>query len=170
MASAARILSISHDKSILTERQNVLQTEGYSVTSAQSVRELLTSFLLKFDLIIVDHDIPLAEKRRLLDELRKRGCDAPVLGLFRAGVEHIGNSPSPEKVLRSVRSILGEHGRTTRVADVNVSDRRQGDRRVAQTRTTERRSQRPSGIVSTRDKADRRRQDRRKGENRRRIA
>jgi DNA-binding NtrC family response regulator len=79
-----RILSISYDESLLTTRQMILEQEGFEVVSAYGFAE--ASLVCKnnptFDLIIMGHSMPRADKTALVDMLRPH-CPAPVLSIRR---------------------------------------------------------------------------------------
>ena len=78
-----RILSISFDTELLLTRQLLLEHSGYDVISAADYQEAVECGKGNFDLVVLGHSIPQPVKRNLIAELRKGGCDAPVLGLLR---------------------------------------------------------------------------------------
>jgi DNA-binding response OmpR family regulator len=81
------ILSVSYDEALQRTRELILASNGYRVTSAWGLDAALRACTAgKFDLFILGHSIPPADKRRLIKTFR-RHCDAPVIALQR------GNEP-----------------------------------------------------------------------------
>src|ERR1700745_261595 len=84
MPRKKRILSISYDDILLTTRQLILEQEGFSVASAHRFAE--ASLICKndhtFDLIVMGHSMPRADKTALI-EMLKPHCPAPVLSIRR---------------------------------------------------------------------------------------
>ena len=165
----ARILSISLDEELLAARQKVLEAEGHSVVSACGFREAVQRSRPDFDLIVVGHTFPPDEKRRIIQELRKRGCQAPVLGLFRDQDKSEKGDPSPKRVVASVKTMLKDRERWRKSGKVGASfkERSGKDRRKAANRKQPRRTKSPTGVVSTRTASERRRTERRSGYDRR---
>ena len=108
-----RIFSISYDKTLLQTRHMMLEQAGYDVVSAEGYAEAVESCQGSFDLIIMGHSIPQKDKRAIIAELRKHGCDGPVLSLLRVGEAPIpeaahGIDPDPRYLLETVKWMLAE--------------------------------------------------------------
>ena len=80
-----RILSLSYDVALLDSRQMLLEQHGYEVRSVIGLASALEACQERaYDLVIIGHSIPLAHKRKMLEQLRAV-CDTPVLALQRTG-------------------------------------------------------------------------------------
>jgi CheY-like chemotaxis protein len=107
------ILSVSYDPVLLATRQLLLQSSGYTVTSAEgyidAMRKCRSS---NYDLLIVGHSIPHADKEAIIAELHQT-CPAPVLALLRpneqrlAGATEAIEANRPDLLLATVKKILG---------------------------------------------------------------
>jgi DNA-binding response OmpR family regulator len=107
----ARILSISFDTELLSTRQMLLERTGYDVISASDYQQAVECGKGNFDLIVLGHSIPQPVQRNLISELRKGGCNAPVLGLLRYGDDPIPEmtrsiGAEPSLFLTTVREML----------------------------------------------------------------
>ena len=110
----ARILSISYDSSLLATRHLLLESMGHTVTS---LGDLSAAIGLceerggEFNLIVLGHSIPLADKMRMIESCRK-GCSCPVLALIRIGeapvpgAERSVDSFEPEALMQAVKQLL----------------------------------------------------------------
>jgi DNA-binding NtrC family response regulator len=107
----ARILSVSYDRVLLRTREMLLQTQRYNVVSAlgfASAHECCQEG--GFDLFILGHSIPHAEKQKLVATFRQV-CPAPIISLRRNTCEqrvdgadyHI--EPDPEPLIQLVAQI-----------------------------------------------------------------
>jgi CheY-like chemotaxis protein len=108
-----RILSISYDSVLLETRHMMLEQAGYEVVSAVGFAEAIEHCARDFDLIIMGHSIPQQEKRAMLEEIHRHGCNAPLLSLLRIGEAPIpeairGIDPSPQQLMKAVTEILSE--------------------------------------------------------------
>jgi len=109
---AKRILLISYDERLLIARRVLLEREGYNVASALGLKEALANCNDgAFDLVILGHSIPLADKEGLVRTFR--ACSsAPILSLWENdeavshSVDYLAFSDSPEKLLGNVETIL----------------------------------------------------------------
>lgn len=106
-----RILSISYDSVLLATRHMMLEQAGYEVVSAVGFAEALEYCAGDFDLIIMGHSIPQKDKRAMLDEIHRHGCNAPLISLLRVGEAPIpeatrGIDPSPQHLIQAVKEIL----------------------------------------------------------------
>ena len=111
-----RILSVSYDATLLTTRQLLLEKEGYEVMSAEGFAAALElSDGRHFDLIIMGHSIPQKDKRAIVVELRKHGCNAPILSLLRLHEHPIPEAAyaadpgDPKRMLETVAWALADH-------------------------------------------------------------
>jgi DNA-binding response OmpR family regulator len=109
-----RILSISYDPSLLATREMLLASAGYHVvsTSPKGFADAMEHCGGNFDLVIVGHSIPQEDKRAIVAELHRHGCDAPLLSLLRDGEDPIPEATraielsSPQLLLDTVHSML----------------------------------------------------------------
>lgn len=108
------ILSVSYDDRLLIERRMLLEQHGYQVTSAPGFKEAFA--ICKdgaFDLVILGHSIPYADKKKLIESLRNSGA-APVLSLWHHDgrivdtADYLGFSDNPDELLKSVATILAK--------------------------------------------------------------
>src|SRR5215467_13633933 len=110
-----RILSVSYDPSLLATRRMLLEQRGFHVVSALGYTQAIAHCNTPdFDLFILGHSIPVADKLELMKTFRK-SCPAPILSLERLGEEKVRSdfhaSPDrPEEFLATVEGILeGNH-------------------------------------------------------------
>src|SRR5436305_2003053 len=76
-----RILSISYDKALLHTRELMLSREGFEVVSAVGFSAAVEACKQGlFDLVIMGHSIPSADKAAITTQLRAM-CDTPILAL-----------------------------------------------------------------------------------------
>jgi DNA-binding response OmpR family regulator len=106
------ILSVSYDESLLTTRRLLLEREGYQVDSALGFAA--SAALCRkngFDLFIMGHSIPHADKKELI-KLFRAANPAPVLSLRRGGEKDVEgheyhvSAYDPAEFLKVVASIL----------------------------------------------------------------
>ena len=84
-----RILSVSYDQNLLTTRGLLLEREGYEVCSAFGFTEAMARCgKSSFDLFIIGHSIPHADKEELIKVFRSK-FKAPVLSLNRPGEKRV---------------------------------------------------------------------------------
>src|SRR5580658_8952845 len=96
MSLVPHILSVSYDPLLLSTRQMLLESRGYTVTSAEGfVAALEQCKAGKYDLLIIGHSIPHTDKQALVSEVN-RHCSAPVLALLKT------NEPPLEMAAESV--------------------------------------------------------------------
>jgi len=114
---AKKILSVSYDPSLLATRRMLLEQRGYHVVSAlgftQAIAHCNTPI---FDLFILGHSIPIADKQELIRTFRQN-CAAPILSLERHGEEKVpcdfhASPDQPEEFLATVERILALNGPT----------------------------------------------------------
>jgi len=106
------ILLISYDDRLLIARRTLLEQEGYRVSSAFGFREgMRTSEDGPFDLLILGHSIPRADKEEIVRAFRA-ASDAPILSLWTLnegvtdGINYLAFSDTPNKLLANVAAIF----------------------------------------------------------------
>lgn len=116
----ARILSVSYDLPLLRTRNMLLEREGYEVVSTSTLEASLEQCRQGgFDIFVLGHSIPYAEKEKLVDEFRKH-CPATVISLRRnageqlvRGADHL-IEPDPEPLLKLVAQIARQSSQPAR--------------------------------------------------------
>jgi DNA-binding NtrC family response regulator len=108
-----KILSVSYDEALLTTRQRILESQGYTVTSAQGVRDALRhcKSTAPFDVFILGHSIPREEKETLIEQFRAHRPAAAVVALRRAGEGRVRGAdlaiePNPRELLDAIANLL----------------------------------------------------------------
>ena len=83
-----RILSVSYDLALLSSRRLLLESLGCEVVSASDFQQALQrcNHGARFDLFVLGHSIPNAEKNALIAAFRAHSL-APVVALKRMGEE-----------------------------------------------------------------------------------
>ncbi len=109
---AAKILSVVGDRTLGATRRELLQAAGYNATTTTSFPEALTLLMgSAWDLIIIGHATPQAERDTLLKEARARQIPALVLHLGEVGLTrnadfHFDLGDGPEAFLACVANSL----------------------------------------------------------------
>ena len=108
----ALILAVSYDGDLLRSRELLLRAQGYDVVSALGPAQAMTQCQsgTKFDLFILGHSIPKADKESFIAAFRAR-CSAPIIALQRYGLEPVEGAdfeiePEPEKLVALVGKII----------------------------------------------------------------
>jgi CheY-like chemotaxis protein len=125
------VLSVGLDSLVLATRNLFLQSEGYIVVSALSVKEAVGSFRNgDFDLVLLDNSLPTKDRDRLTCLIRASGSRVPVASV---APEHSHDDSfadamlesDPNKLLLGMRSVLLK---TARMSDyvslIESKDRR----------------------------------------------
>lgn len=106
------ILSVSYDEPLLNTRQRLLERDGYAVTSALGFAQALANCKGgAFDLLILGHSIPVADKEKLIKAFRSKHA-SPILSLWRQNepimvtAEYLAFSDNPEELLKGVATIF----------------------------------------------------------------
>ena len=105
------ILSVSYDVSLLATRKMLLEQRGYAVTSALGFTKAAEHCRQSgFDLFILGHSIPEADKLHLIKTFREN-CPAPILSLERHGEDYVpcdfhASPDDPERFIGVVDDIL----------------------------------------------------------------
>lgn len=109
------ILLVSYDLALLNTRQFLLESHGYTVTSAADFPEALQRCKgIGYDLLIIGHSVPVTDRRALIAAITKH-CPTPVVALRKPGeAEQRGVDESiehnkPEQLLAAVERLLAEH-------------------------------------------------------------
>lgn len=107
-----RVLSVSYDVALLSSRQMLLESLGYEVTSASEFEQALRhcSHGARFDLFVLGHSIPAADKNALIAAFRAHS-PAPVVALKRMGEElpmaaDFQIEPDPAQLLATISRII----------------------------------------------------------------
>lgn len=108
-----RILSLTYDPSLAHTREMLFAGAGFRVSTFRDVNKAIAACQAsEFDLIVVGHSIPLAERRSLVKEVREL-CMTPVLALLRQGEPRLpeadyyfDSSENPALLLKTVIKIL----------------------------------------------------------------
>jgi CheY-like chemotaxis protein len=76
------VLSVGLDSLALETRNLLLQSEGYIVVSAVSLKESVDRFLTgDFDLVLLDNSLPTKDRNRLTCLIRASGSRIPVVSV-----------------------------------------------------------------------------------------
>jgi DNA-binding response OmpR family regulator len=108
------ILCVSYNDRLLIERGRLLEQQGYRVTSALGFKEAFAVCQgSAFDLVILGHSIPYADKKTLIENLRSSSA-TPVLSIWQHDgrvvdtAHYLGFSDKPDELLKSVSIILAK--------------------------------------------------------------
>src|SRR5512146_1436996 len=115
MASDKKIFCASYDADLLNTRKLVLEQAGFSVTIATSLEEAKHRLAGDdFDLAILGHSIPRADREELARDIKHSNPDTVVISLYRGVAESeeltdafLSISSSPKALLELVASIFG---------------------------------------------------------------
>jgi CheY-like chemotaxis protein len=115
-----RILSISYDKALLHTRELMLSREGFEMVSAVGFSAAIEACKKEqFDLVIMGHSIPSADKAAIITQLRAM-CDTPVLALRRPNEEALKSAEynldpgDPQSFLAYVKEITNHKPRSAK--------------------------------------------------------
>jgi CheY-like chemotaxis protein len=105
-------LSVGLDPLVLATRSSLLQSEGYIVVSAFSLKEAVDRFLTgDFDLVLLDNSLPTRDRDRLTCLIRASGSRIPVVSVA-PGYSHDVSfadamlESNPNKLLIGLRGVL----------------------------------------------------------------
>ena len=125
----AVVLAVGFDWSLMRTRSLVLQSAGYIVESALSLKEAVDRFQAgDFDLVLLCHSIPTKDRDHLTCLIRATGSLTPVVSIARNLGEcdafvHATLEDGPNKFLAGVREVLSKAAkRTAHGAIVKVSN------------------------------------------------
>jgi DNA-binding response OmpR family regulator len=111
----SRILSVSYKSTLRTTRDLILRQQGYSVRSASSLESAVELCRQShFDLVIIDHDIPLADQETIANVVRTTCAAVRILALTSLGTDSrptfadasMNGLDGPHALLRMVRGLL----------------------------------------------------------------
>jgi DNA-binding response OmpR family regulator len=115
-----RILSVSYDKALLHTRELMLSREGFEIVSAVGFSAAIEACKEgQFDLVIMGHSIPPADKSAIITQLRAM-CDTPILALRRPNdaplktAEYNLDPGDPQSFLTCVREITNHKTRSAK--------------------------------------------------------
>lgn len=123
-----KILSISYDRTLSTTRGMILAAAGYEVRSVLGLESALAQSGRKdFDLIIIGHTIPLEDRNKILQRVR-RSSKARILALSRLGPDEkldtadyqLEASDGPIALLDIVRRIFADGDGSAQDGDGSV--------------------------------------------------
>jgi DNA-binding response OmpR family regulator len=108
------VLSVSFDSTLLESRELILRKLGFQVTSALGFSAAIRHCeKAHFDLFLLGHSIPTADKRALIETFQ-RNCPAPVVEMHLpnqlatgAAQYEFDSSRSPKELAELVRKIIG---------------------------------------------------------------
>ena len=76
------VLAVGFDSSLMTPRTLVLQSAGYVVIKAWSLEEAIDHFQSgDFDLVLMCHSVPVADRERLTSLIRDPGSSTPIVSI-----------------------------------------------------------------------------------------
>lgn len=109
------ILLVSYDIALLNTRQFLLESHGYTVTSAADFADALRKCKgVGYDLLIIGYSVPVTDKQALIAAITKHR-PTPVVTLRKPGEGELrgvnesieGNKPEP--LLAALERLLAEH-------------------------------------------------------------
>ena len=116
MTQRKRVLSIGKDPVVVQLRNAVMSAAGYRVSSPHSVDDIPK--LLEnepFDIIVLGHTIPRAERVALIKRIRALGKKVPILSLYtspdtmdRLADCEVNALEGPEALLRAIHDCIGD--------------------------------------------------------------
>ena len=112
------VLTVGFDLSLMTNRTLVLRSAGYVVIQASLLEEAVGHFLAgDFDLILLCHSVPAADRERLTSLIRASGSRIPVISI--AGglgtCDAFANATledGPNKFVAAIREVLVKAAKT----------------------------------------------------------
>jgi CheY-like chemotaxis protein len=113
----AVVLAVGFDSSLMRTRSLVLQSAGYIVASASSLKEAVARFQTgDFDLVLLCHSIPMRDRDHLTCLIRSTGSLTPVVSIARnLGACHAflnaTREDDPSKFLAGIGEDLGKAAR-----------------------------------------------------------
>ena len=112
----AVILTVGFDLSLMRTRSLVLQSAGYIVESASSLKEAVARFRAgDFDLVLLCHSIPTKDRDHLTCLIRATGSLTPVVSIARnlgeyAAFVNATLEDGPNKFLAGIEKELSKSG------------------------------------------------------------
>ncbi|HEY3989919.1 MAG TPA: hypothetical protein VGM02_11515 [Acidobacteriaceae bacterium] len=111
------VLSLALDPALLLTRNLVLQSAGYVVVPAASIREAVERFHGgDFDLIVLGHSVPARDRQRLACLIRASGSHVPVVAVSGRPYEcdefaDVTLEDDPDELLAGIEELLLKHAR-----------------------------------------------------------
>ena len=112
------VLAIGLDSTLFEAQRRVLQSAGYLVTSAWSMKAAIDDFQEgDFDLVVLSHSLPMASRERLLSLIRASGSRVPVVctkdsaGDF-GGFADAAIANEPHELMREIGMVLANQARS----------------------------------------------------------
>ena len=110
----ARILLIGYEHGWLEDRRGGLREAGHTVSCAHSFDQgLRSAHSGKFDVLVLGHAIPLAQRNKLAQAAKHANPETRVLILYSASVDHaeladalVDNSATTEDLHRAVEYLV----------------------------------------------------------------
>ena|SRR5947209_1273209 len=112
----ARILVVSNDEALLQTRRMLLQSSGYEVVASLGYQPSVEHCKRGgFDLFILGHSIPKADKQELVKTFREE-CAAPIISLLRPDEPPLTTAdyhiePDPRRLIDLVNAVLKSSAR-----------------------------------------------------------
>ena len=112
------VLAIGFDLSLMTIRDLVLQSAGYAVVEASSLKEAVDHFQSgDFDLVLLCHSVPAGDREHLTSLIRASGSRIPIVSIARSlgECDAFANSTledGPNKFVASIRDVLTNSKKT----------------------------------------------------------
>ena len=106
------VLSIGFDPSLLETRSLVLQSAGYMVESASSLKEAVNRFQSgDFDLVLLCHSVPRKDRDHLTSLIRASGSRIPIVSIAgnlgeRDAFANATLEDGPNNLLAGIRDVL----------------------------------------------------------------
>lgn len=127
--SITLVLAIGQDSTLFEAQRRVLQSAGYLVTSAWSMKAAIEEFQEgDFDLVVLSHSLPMESRSRLIRLIRASGSRVPVVctkdsaGDF-GGFADTSTEDGPLELMSEIGKVLANQARPPK-AESNVVSRR----------------------------------------------
>jgi len=123
------VLAIGSDSTLFEAQRRILQSAGYLVTSAWSMKAAIDDFQEgDFDLVVLSHSLPMASRERLLSLIRASGSRVPVVCTTDSSADfdsfpNAAVANEPHELMREIGMVLANQARPPR-AECNVVSRR----------------------------------------------
>lgn len=108
----AKILSVSYYQALMTMRQQILEWQGHSVTSASCLQDALQVCNSDgaFDVLIIGHALPHEDKEVLIQRFRAKRPAAPVIVITNFGKQEVRGAslvigPTAEELMGAVATL-----------------------------------------------------------------
>ncbi|HMD20558.1 MAG TPA: hypothetical protein VKH40_09560 [Alloacidobacterium sp.] len=112
------VLAFGFDPSLMASRIRVLQSVGYLVVRASSISETVDHFQSgDFDLVLLCHSVPAADRERLTSSIRAWGSGTPIVSIKGSLGEcdafvNATLEDGPNKLVAGIRDVLIKAART----------------------------------------------------------